>query len=36
MFLDNKLNFGKHLKYSTNKFDKSIGFLRKLQLILPR
>ena len=36
MFLDNKLNFGEHLKYITNKVNKSIGLLRKLQMILPR
>ena len=34
MFLDNKLNFGEHLKYITNKVNKSIGLLRKLQMIL--
>ena len=27
MFLDDKLNFGKHLKYITNKVNKSIGYL---------
>ena len=36
MFLDSKLNFSEHLKYITNKVNKSIGLLRKLQLILPR
>ena len=36
MFLDNKLNFGEHLKYITNKVRKSIGLLRKLQMSLPR
>ena len=36
MFLDNKLNFGEHLKYITNKVNKSIGLLRKLQMSLPR
>ena len=36
MFLDNKLNFGEHLKYITNKVNKSIGLLHKLQMILPR
>ena len=36
MFLDNKLNFDEHLKYITNKVNKSIGLLRKLQTILPR
>ena len=30
MFLDNKLNFSEHLKYITNKVNKSIGLLRKL------
>ena len=32
MFLDDKLNFGEHLKYITN----NIGLLLKLQIILPR
>ena len=36
MFLDNKLNFGEHLKYITNKVNKSIVLLFKLQVILPR
>ena len=36
MFLDKKLNFGEYLKYVTNKVSKSIGLLRKLQMILPR
>ena len=36
MFLDNKLNFGEHLKYITNKVNKSIVLLCKLQMILPR
>ena len=36
MFLDNKLNFGDYLKYITNKVNKSIGLLRKLQMILRR
>ena len=36
MFLDGKLDFGEHLQYITNKVNKSIGLLRKLQLILPR
>ena len=36
MFLDNKLNFGEHLKYVTTKVNKSTGLLRKLQMILPR
>ena len=34
--LHDKLNFGEHLKYITNKVNKSIGLLRKLQMILPR
>ena len=33
MFLDNKLNFGEHLKYIANEVNKSIGLLRKLQMI---
>ena len=36
IFLDNKLNFGEPLKQITNKVNKSIGLLRKLQIILPR
>ena len=36
MFLDNKLNFGEHLKHITNKVNKPIWLLRKLQMILPR
>ena len=36
MFLDNKLSFGEHLKYITNKVSKSIRLLQKLQIILPR
>ena len=36
MFLDDKLNFGKHLKYITNKISKFIGLLHKRQIILPR
>ena len=36
MFLDDKLNFGEHLKYIANKFNKSIGFLDRLQNSLPR
>ena len=35
MLLDDKLNFGEHLKYITNKVSKSIGLLGKLQMILP-
>ena len=30
MFLDGKLNFGEHLKYITNKVNKSTGLLRKI------
>ena len=33
MFLDDKLNFCEHLKYITKKVNKSIGLLRKFQLI---
>ena len=36
MFLDDKLNFGEHLKYIANKNNKSIGPLRKLKKLLPR
>ena len=36
MLLNDKLNFGEHLKYIANKNDKSIGLLRKLQIISPR
>ena len=36
MFLDNKLNLGRHLKYITNKVNKYVGLLRKLQMILSR
>ena len=36
MFLDNKLNFSKHLKYITNKVNKSSGILSKLQMTLLR
>ena len=32
MCLDNKLNFGEHERYITNKDNKSIGLLRKLQM----
>ena len=35
MYLDDKLNFGEHLKYITNKVNKSIKLLHKLQIILP-
>ena len=34
MFFDDNLNFGKHLKYLINKVFKSIGLLRKFQMIL--
>ena len=34
--LDNKLNFKKHLKNILNEVNKTIGMLRKLQIILPR
>ena len=30
MFLDSKLNFGEHLKYITNKVNKSTGLLHKI------
>ena len=37
MILDDKLNLAEHLKYITdNKVKKSIGQLRKRQMILPR
>ena len=36
MFLDDKSNFGKHLKNTNDKVNKFIGLLRKLQMILPR
>ena len=36
MFLDDKLNFGEHLKYIANNVNKSIGLLCKLQNLLPR
>ena len=37
MILDDKLNLGEHLKYiSDSKVKKSIGQLRKRQMILPR
>ena len=35
MFLDDKLNFGEHLKCITKKINKSIGLLCKLEMILP-
>ena len=36
MFLDDKLNICKHLKYITNKVNKTPGLLCKFQMILPR
>ena len=36
MFFDNKLNFGEHFKFITNIVNKSMGLLRKFQMILPR
>ena len=36
MFLDCKLNFEEHLKTIVNKVNKTIGFLRKFQNVLPR
>ena len=36
MFLDSKLNFGKHLKTIFQKTNKTIGLFRKLQTLLPR
>ena len=36
MFLDDKLNYGEHLKYIANKVNKSIRLLRKIQNLLPR
>ena len=36
MFLDDKLNFGEHLKYIANKVNKFIGLLHKLQNLLLR
>ena len=36
MFLDNKLNFGKHLTYIANKFNKSIRNLGNFQKLLLR
>ena len=34
--LDKRLSFEDHLKMTLNKVNKTIGFLRKLQNILPR
>ena len=36
LFLDEKSNFGEHLRYNANKINTSIGLLRKLQKCLPR
>ena len=36
MFLDSILDFKEHIKNVLNKVSKTIGFLRKLQKILPR
>ena len=36
MFLDSKLNFSEHLKIFSQKTNKTIGLLRKLQTLLPR
>ena len=36
LFLDQKLNFGEHLRYTANKVNTSIGLLRNLQKCLPR
>ena len=36
MFLDNKLNFSEHLKTIFRKTNKTIGLLRKLQILLQR
>ena len=36
LFLDEKLNLGKHLRYIANKVNKSIGLLRKPQKVLSR
>ena len=36
IILDEKLNFESHLKEKCFKFNKSIGFIKKLQNILPR
>ena len=36
MLLDDKLNFGEHLKYIADKVNKSIELLCKLQNLLPR
>ena len=36
LVLDNKLNFNEHLKGVLDKISKSMGVIRKFQLILPR
>ena len=36
MFLDSKLHFKEHIQNVFNRVTKTIGFLRKLQKILPR
>ena len=36
LFLDEKLNFGEHLKYIAKKVNTFIGLLRKFQKCLPR
>ena len=36
LFLDEKLNFGEHLRYIANKVNTSIGLLHKLQKVLTR
>ena len=36
LFLDEKLNFGEHLRYIANKVNTPIGLLHKLQKVLTR
>ena len=36
MFIDSNLNFSEYLKTIFQKANKTIGLLRKLQLLLPR
>ena len=36
MILDSNLSYEHHIKYILNKVNKTIGLLRKFQLILPR
>ena len=36
MFLDSKLDFKEHIQNVFNKVGKTMGFLRKLQKLLPR